>query len=155
MFIFYYINLILLIILIIPGAIEDAEEEKNEDKDNPRPKYTNKTLELLEKIGRYGTMLFYVVKYEEERTNNIISYLVPALFLAVYLLLSFFTKKNKCLKRTLTLTVIEMLMFLSSALIDKNYLLLAFLIIFAPSAIIIDTEASKFDKKHSKQFDIL
>lgn len=155
MFIFYYINLILLIILIIPGAIEDAEEEKKEDKDNPRPKYNNKSLELLEKIGRYGTMLFYVVKYEEMRSDNLLSYLIPGLFLVIYLAVSFATKKKKSLKRTLMLTVIEMLMFLSSGVIDKNYLLLAFLIIFAPSEIAIEINSSKFDKKHPKQFNIL
>ncbi len=155
MFIFYYINLILLIILIIPGAIEAAEEEKNEDKDNPRPKYNNKSLELLEKIGRYGTMLFYVVKYEEAKTNNLLSYLIPGLFLVIYLAVALATKKRKSLKRTLILTVIEMLMFLASGIIDQNYLLLAFLIIFAPSEIIIEINSSKFDKKHSKQFNIL
>ncbi len=155
MFIFYYINLILLIILIIPGSLEAAEYEKNEDKDNPKPKYSNKSLELIEKIGRYGTMLFYVVKYEEVKSNSLISYLVPALFLAIYLIVSFATKKKKSLKRTLALTVIEMLMFLSSGIIDKNYLLLAFLIIFAPAAIVLDINSSKFDKKQSKQFNIL
>ena len=100
-------------------------------------------------------MLFYVVKYEEAKTNNLLSYLIPGLFLVLYLAVALATKKRKSLKRTLILTVIEMLMFLASGIIDQNYLLLAFLIIFAPSEIIIEINSSKFDKKHSKQFNIL
>lgn len=155
MFNFYYINLIILILLIIPSVFDSAKEEKEEDKDNPKPQYHNKRLELLERIGRYGTMFFYVVKLEEGKHASLISYLIPGLFVALYLLFWYLARDKKSIKRTITLRIIEMLLFLSSALIDMNYLLLAFLVIYAPCAIVIDIKCAKFNEKHSTHFNVL
>ena len=102
MFNFYYINLLILILLIIPSVLDSAKEEKEEDKDNPKPQYHNKRLELLERIGRYGTMFFYVVKLEEEKHASLISCLIPGLFVALYLLFWYLARDKKSIKRTVT-----------------------------------------------------
>ena len=119
---FYPINLIMLVVLMIPSVIFFSKEE---NKDKYKKGY--KTFwEKVESVARYGTMFFYVVKVEESRKDSLLSYLIPLTFLVLYILFWIIMRKEGYL-----LSVLPSLMFIFSAIIDKNYLLLSFAILFA------------------------
>lgn len=112
---------------MIPSVIFFSKEE---NKDKYKKGY--KTFwEKVESVTRYGTMFFYVVKVEESRKDSLLSYLIPLTFLVLYILVWIIMRKEGSLLRSILLSVLPSLMFIFSAIIDKNYLLLSFAILFA------------------------
>lgn len=117
----------MLVVLMIPSVIFFSKEE---NKDKYKKGY--KTFwEKVESVARYGTMFFYVVKVEESRKDSLLSYLIPLTFLVLYILVWIIMRKEGSLLRSILLSVLPSLMFIFSAIIDKNYLLLSFAILFA------------------------
>ena len=127
MFNFYPINLVMLIVLMIPSVIFFSKQENKEKYQKEYKPFW----EEVESVARYATMFFYVVKVEESRTDSLLSYLIPLTFLVLYILVWIIMRKVGSLLRSILLSVLPSLMFISSAIIDKNYILLSFAILFA------------------------
>lgn len=148
-FTFYYINLIFLVILMLPSVFFQAKkEEEDKERGYEKPQYHNKSIEMLEKIGRYGTLFFYVIRLESDKSSTFLSYLIPGLFLAIYLITWYILREKPGMLRAVLISVIPSLMFISSAAIDRNYLLLIFSLIFAPAHIAMSIKSAAFDEKH-------
>ncbi len=127
----------LLFVLLAPSVFYEAEKQKKRgdgEKENPKP---NKTLLLLEKTGRWGVMVFFCVKYEAEKHEGLLSYLIPCIFLLLYLLVWLILWKKPSKTRSVLLSLLPGLMFLSSSIIDSNYILLLFTLMFAPSHLLV------------------
>lgn len=147
-FTFYYINLIILIIMLIPSVIFQAKRDKeSKDGNEEEHKYHNRPLERIEKFGRYGTMSFYVIKLEDRKSISTLSYAIIFALLILYIALWIFFWNKDCLKRAITLSVIPSILFLASAIIDRNYPLLLFALIFAPAHIAISIKSYEFESK--------
>lgn len=112
---------------MIPSVIFFSKEENKEKYHKEYKPFWEK----VESVARYGTMFFYVVKVEESRTDSLLSYLIPSIFLALYILVWIIMRKEGSLLRSILLSALPSLMFISSAIIDKNYFLLSFAILFA------------------------
>lgn len=132
MFNFYPLNMALLFVLLAPSVFYEAGKEKKSDT-SVEKKEISKTLLMLEKTGRWGVMVFFAVKFENTRHDSLLSYLVPSVFLLIYLLVWLILWKKPSLTRSVLLSLLPSLMFLSSAIIDSNYILLLFTLLFAPS----------------------
>ena len=143
MFNFYPINMALLFVLLAPSVFYEAgKQKKREDKEAETPE-SNKTLLLLEKTGRWGVMVFFSVKYEAEKHDGLLSYLIPCVFLLLYLLVWLILWKKPSRMRCILLSLLPSLMFLSSAVIDSNYILLLFTLMFAPSHMLVSLKDEK------------
>lgn len=142
MFNFYPVNMALLFVLLAPSVFYEAEKEKK-NGGRVEKKEINRTLLMLEKTGRWGVMVFFAVKFENVRHDGMLSYLVPSLFLFLYLLVWLILWKKPSVTRSLLLSLLPSLMFLSSALIDSNYILLLFTLLFAPSHTAVSIKEEK------------
>lgn len=142
MFNFYPVNMALLFILLAPSVFYQAEKEKK-NGGKVEKKEINRTLLVLEKTGRWGVMVFFAVKFETTRHDGLLSYLIPSVFLFLYLLVWLILWKKPSLTRSLLLSLLPSLMFLSSALIDSNYILLLFTLLFAPSHTAVSIKEEK------------
>ena len=143
MFNFYPINMALLFLLLAPSVFYEAEKQKNKGEKEAEPSRPNKTLLLLEKTGRWGVMVFFCVKYEAEKHEGLLSYLIPCIFLLLYLLVWLILWKKPSKVRSILLSLLPSLMFLSAAVIDSNYILLLFTLLFAPSHMLVSLKDEK------------
>lgn len=147
-FTFYYINLIILVIMLIPSVIFQARiEEAADNEDEKDVRYHNRSLEKIEKFGRYGTMFFYVIRLEEAKSTSYISSIISAIILIIYIAFWIILWNKNGLKRAVILSVLPSILFLSSAIIDKNYPLLLFSLIFAPVHIAISVKSAEFESE--------
>lgn len=133
MFNFYPFNFLLLFIILIPSVVSKAEKEKEgkEDEDDGN----HKSLIQIKKASVWGTMVFFAVKYETVRHNGLISYLVPSVFVLLYIASWLILRKKKTKASIIIPDVLLSLIYLSSALIDTNYILLLFSLVFMVSSL--------------------
>ena len=130
MFNFYPFNFALLFIILIPSVVIKADKEKEEES-NEKIK-SHKTLESIETCSRWGTMVFFAVKYETVKHNSLLSYLLPSLFVLLYIAYWIIVRKKIGKTSLIILSILLSLIFLSSAIIDSNYILLLFTFVYAP-----------------------
>ena len=106
-------------------------------------KWTNKTVELVEQIGRFGCFGFMIIQIpgtyfgwwsdEAFAIYLIVDALLVALYCAIWILC---WRKNNLFK-ALALSVIPSVVFLFSGVMSRSLLLLLAAILFAPAHILI------------------
>ncbi len=144
MFNFYPFNFALLFIILIPSVVIKADKEK-EEGNNEKIK-SHKTLEAIETCSRWGMMVFFAVKYETVKHNSLLSYLLPSLFVFLYIAYWIIVRKKIEKTSLIILSILLSLIFLSSAIIDSNYILLLFTFVYAP----IHTYSTILEEKEKK-----
>lgn len=130
-FIDFY-GLAIIIIMMVPNSIYAAKH-----KETFVNKFDNKTLEIFEQIGRFGSFILMIIDIPLLTLNiwqadsRIIYIVVNAVLLFMYLVgWIVFWKKNNVLK-ALYLSIIPSIIFLFSGVITADILLLIFAVIFA------------------------
>ncbi len=134
--------------MLIPSVMFQARKDA-ENKDEKIPEYRSRPLEMAERTGRYGTMFFYVIRLGDIKAESVLSYIVPGLFLAAYIVLWILLWNRPGMLRAVMLSVLPSIMFLSSALIDRNWPLIAFLLLFAPAHITISIRSAEHERKYT------
>lgn len=142
----------LLFVLLAPSVFYEAEKQKKSGDGKPGKTETNRTLLLLEKTGRWGVMVFFAVKYEAERHDGLLSYLIPCIFLLLYILLRVILWKKPSVMRSVLLSLLPGLMFLSSAIIDSNYILLLFSLLFTPAHMAVSIKEEKEETEKQAEY---
>lgn len=135
---FNVFGLIFVAVMMIPNIIFAVK-----CKDGFRNARQNKTVELLEKIGRFGCiafMIFHVPKTcfgfasDEAFALYII---VNAVLIFCYCLVWIFCFKKSGAFRAVALSALPSAVFLFSGIMSRSVLLIAFAVIFAPCHIAI------------------
>lgn len=141
MFNFYPFNFLLLFIILIPSVVSKAEKEKEGKDDGDDTNH--KSLTQIKKASVWGTMVFFAVKYETIRHNGLISYLVPSVFVLLYIASWLILRKKKTKAAIIIPDVLLSLIYLSSALIDTNYILLLFTLVFMVTSLCMNLKREK------------
>lgn len=135
-FIDFY-GLAIIIIMMVPNSIYAAKH-----KETFVNKFDNKTLEIFEQIGRFGSFILMIINIPFffniwQADSRIIYIVVNAVLLFMYLVgWIVFWKKNNVLK-ALYLSIIPSIIFLFSGVITADIPLLIFAVIFAICHVII------------------
>lgn len=137
-------GLIFTVIILIPNIIFAVKQSSRFEN-----KYKNKSLEIIEQIGRFGCfsfMIFNIPKtYFGWRSNEAFTlYLIlNTLFVTLYCVIWFFYFKKPNLFKALALSIIPSVLFLFSGIITRSALLVIASVLFAPSHIIISYKNAK------------
>lgn len=130
---FGWINLfgaLIVITMLIPNMIYAI---KNRDFAN---KYTNKVMNFIEQIGRYGCIILMwlpllVWKFEFSDANMLLIYLLGnGLLLLLYIIFWILYFKRKSTNGALTLAIIPSCIFLLSGILLHHWTLVAFAALF-------------------------
>lgn len=146
MFWFNFYGIIIIAAIMIPNiifAIKNTEGFEN--------KYKNKLVEILEQIGRFGSIIFMIFNMPYlclgywfgcgELVYLIVNAILCCLYIALWII---FWNKNGMLK-ALLLSVLPSLMFLFSGIILLNIPLIATSIIFSIGHIMISCKNTNFE----------
>jgi len=133
---FFVYGLIIVLIMLIPNVIFALT-----NKDGFENNWNNKVVEILEQVGRFGSMLFMFIVIPEVSFRSgdafALYIIVDIALLLFYCLFWFiFFKKNNLAKAVL-LSVIPAVLFLFSGIISTNIPLIISAVIFAPCHILI------------------
>lgn len=146
---FNYIGLIFFVLLLIPNIIFAIKNR------NKQIQLNNRTLEIYEQIGRYGSMIFMVFNipyttfgYYFTCGQNVYIAINAVLIFAYYLFWIIFWKKD-CLAKSLLLSIIPSILFIFSGIIMANILLIAFAIVFAIFHIWISIKNVEINKQEN------
>ena len=137
-------GLIFIIVIMIPNIIYAIK-----CKDGFANKWQNKTVELLEQIGRFGCFGFMIINipgtwfgwWSDEAYA--IYLIVDALLLALYCTIWIVCWKKNSVFKALALSIIPSVMFLFSGIMSRSVLLVVAAILFAPSHILISYKNAK------------
>ena len=131
-------GLIFIIIIMIPNIIYAIK-----CKDGFANKWQNKTVELLEQIGRFGCFGFMIINIpgtwfgwwsdEAFAVYLIVNVVLILLYCAIWIVCF---KKNTVF-RALALSILPSIMFLFSGIMSRSVLLIIASMIFAPCHILI------------------
>ena len=130
--------------ILIPNIIYAIK--CNEGFDNSR---INKTVEIIEQIGRYGCMAAMIVIFPildvavPSGTALWVYIAVDTVLLIVYILCWIIFWKKNGLARALTLSVTPSVLFLFSGIMTRYILLIAAALLFAPAHIYISCKNAK------------
>ena len=130
-------GLIIIIIIMIPNVIYAIKEKNFENK------YNNKIVELIEQIGRYGSMglmIFNIqlLEYGYWFTNGKILYEVSTFVLSLlYCFVWFLYFKKASIEKAILLAIIPTIIFLLSGIIQGKVLLTLSSIFFGIAHLII------------------
>ena len=141
---FNIFGLVFIVVIMIPNivfAIKCKEAFEN--------KWSNKVVELLEQIGRFGCFGFMIFNVpgtwfgwwsdEAFAIYLIIDFLLIFLYCAIWFI---FWKKNNVF-RALALSIIPSVIFLFSGIMSRSILLIFATILFAPAHILISYKNAK------------
>lgn len=140
---FNLFGLIFIVIIMIPNCIFAFKVNKE------APNYNNKLLEVFEQVGRYGCLLFMVINPPYVchgfwfNFAELIYLLLNSAFTLLYIAGWIFIKSDRKKFEYLALSVLPSAIFVSSGIIQANYPLIVFSIIFAISHITISVNNSK------------
>ena len=135
---FNVFGLIFIAIIMIPNIIYAIK-----CKDGFDNKWSNKTVELLEQIGRFGCFGFMIINIpgtcfgwwsDEAFAVYLVANTIMVLAYCIIWIICF--KKNTVF-RALALSVLPSLIFLFSGIMSRSVLLLVSAVIFAPCHILI------------------
>lgn len=130
-------GLITMIIIMIPNAIFAIKEKNFESK------YNNKTVELIEQIGRFGSMglmIFNIplLDYGYWFTNGKVLYMFSIVILVIlYCTVWFLYFQKASIEKALLLAIIPTILFLFSGIIQGKILLIVSAVIFGITHVII------------------
>lgn len=137
-------SLIIMAIVMIPNIIFAVKEKNFESK------YHNKVIEIIEQIGRFGSMglmIFNIplLEFGYWFNNGKIVYIVLTGVLAVlYCFVWFLYFKKSTMEKEMSLAIIPTIIFLSSGIIQGKVLLIITAIFFGIGHIIITYNNGKF-----------
>ena len=139
-------GVIIIVLMLLPNVVYARRFKGVENK------CKNKVVNLLEQVGRYGSMFFMVfnVGIPGFGYSSVESYFLW--FIATFLLLLaywigwFFYFKSPGLVYAMALAVIPSLIFLFTAMVQRHYLMLIFVVIFSVAHIYI-TYANNIQNK--------
>lgn len=147
---FNFIGLIFVVIILIPNIIFAYT-----NKDGFQNNYSNKIVETLEQIGRFGCFAFMFFtppflnlgfKISSAKTAYIIT---GAILVALYCLGWIVFRKESSIRKSLVLSIIPSILFLESGILSLNFPLIVLALIFAPCHIIISYKnAAIQEEKH-------
>ena len=130
-------GLIIMTIVMIPNVIFAIKVKNFESK------YHNNAVEIIEQIGRFGSMglmIFNIplLEFGYWFNNGKVVYMVLTGVLAVlYCFAWFFYFKKSTMEKAMSLAIIPTMIFLSSGIIQGNVLLIITAILFGNGHIII------------------
>ena len=130
-------GLIIIIIIMIPNVIFAMKEKNFESK------YSNKVVELIEQIGRFGSMALMIfniplLDYGYWFTNGKVLYmfLICVLSILYCFVWSLYFRKSS-IEKAMLLAIIPTIIFLSSGIIQGKILLMITSVFFGIGHIII------------------
>ena len=138
------IGLVFITIIMIPNIVFAIR-----CKDGFTNNYRNKTVELVEQIGRYGCFGFMIFNFSGTwfgwASNEAFAlYLIlDALLVALYCILWIVCWKKNGMFKALALSLIPSVVFLISGIISRSILLILAALLFAPSHILISYQNAK------------
>ena len=134
-----YINLFglaVVLLLLVPNVIFMMK-----NKDGFENKWSNRAVEILEQIGRFGCFISLSIRTGfwgfSSVANLFIYVIVDSVLLIAYLVIWAILWKKPGVTRALLLSIIPSVLFIFSAAISHEYVFLAFSLIFAPCHILI------------------
>lgn len=135
---FNIFGLIFIVIIMIPNIIYAIK-----CKDGFINKWSNKTVELLEQIGRFGCFGFMIINIPDTwfgwwSDNAFEAYLIVNVILVLlYCTIWIICFKKNTVFRALALSVLPSVLFLFSGIMSRSVLLMISAVIFAPCHITI------------------
>lgn len=130
-------GLVIMIIIMIPNIVFAMREKNFESK------YNNKLIEVIEQIGRFGSMFLMIFNisflnygYWFSNAKKVYMILVGVLALAYCLTWVLYFKKAT-ISKAMALSIIPTLIFLFSGLISLNILLIITSVLFGIGHLII------------------
>lgn len=149
---FNLFGLVFVLLLLVPNLVFAFTH-----KDGFENLYHNKTVELLEQIGRFGCFLLEFLEipvlcrgffFDGGRTVYLA---VGATLVTLYLLGWAVFRKESSLRKAITLSVLPSLLFLESGILTLNLPLIAFALLFAPCHITISVKNALAERSLSKR----
>ncbi len=140
---FNYIGLIIIVAFLIPNVVFAATH-----KDGFENKFHNKTLEVLEQIGRFGCFIFMIINvpytFMGFYSNEIkLAYIIiNGVLTLAYDVIWVVMWKRAGLLKALLLSVVPSVIFIFSGVTIASVPLMIFAIIFAPAHILISIKNS-------------
>lgn len=141
-------GLVFITIIMIPNIVFAIR-----CKDGFTNNYRNKTVELVEQIGRYGCFGFMIFNFPGTwfgwASNEAFAlYLIlDALLVALYCILWIVCWKKNGMFKVLALSVIPSVVFLISGIISRSILLTVAALLFAPAHTFISYQNAKGEKQ--------
>lgn len=140
---FNIFGLIFVVAIMIPNIIFAIK-----CKDGFENKWSNKLVETIEQVGRFGSITFMIINFpftwfgfpsdEACALYLIINSLLILLYWALWIIL---WKKDNIF-RALSLSIIPSVLFLSSGILSRSILLILSSLLFAPSHILLSYKNS-------------
>ena len=136
---FFVYGLVIVLIMLVPNVVFALFNR--DGFENP---WRNKTVEILEQIGRFGCMIFMFIVIPEisfPSDESFALYIIVnmSLLLLYCLLWIVFFKRNN-MARAVSLSVIPSVIFLFSGIISGNIPLIIAAVIFSPCHILISVK---------------
>ena len=141
-------GLVFITIIMIPNIVFAIR-----CKDGFTNNYRNKTVELVEQIGRYGCFGFMIFNFPGiwfgwASNEAFALYLIlDALLVALYCILWIVCWKKNGMVKALALSVIPSVVFLISGIMSRSVLLTVAALLFAPAHIFISCQNAKGEKQ--------
>ena len=141
---FNIFGLIFIAIIMIPNIIYAIK-----CKDGFINKWSNKTIELLEQIGRFGCFGFMIINipgtwfgwWSDEAFE--VYLLMDAILVLMYCITWIVCFKKNTIFRALALSILPSVLFLFSGIMSRSVLLILSAVIFAPCHILISYKNAK------------
>ena len=140
-------GLVFIAIIMIPNIVYALR-----CKDGFTNNYRNKTVELVEQIGRFGCFGFMIFNvpgtwFGWASNESFALYLIlDALLVALYCVLWIVCWKKNSMFKALTLSLIPSVVFLISGIMSRSILLIVAALLFAPAHIFISYQNAKGEK---------
>ncbi len=137
-------GLIFFMIIMIPNIIFAWK-----CKDGFENKWKNRTVEVLEQIGRFGCFVFMIINipgtvfgwWSDEVFE--IYLIIDTVLVGLYCIIWCICFKKSSVFRALALSIIPSILFLFSGLMSRSVLLMIAAVIFAPNHIMISYKNAK------------
>ncbi len=139
---FNYYGLIIMIIIMIPNIIYSIKHKNSENL------YVNKTVEILEQIGRYGCFIFMIFNIPYTYFDFWFDYaffvylLINCVLCLGYLIFWIICWNRNDKLKVLSLSIIPSCIFVFSGIVLANIPLVAFAVLFAVCHIYISFKNS-------------
>ena len=147
-------GLVFITIIMIPNIVYALR-----CKDGFANNYRNKTVELVEQIGRFGCFGFMIFNvpgiWFGWRSDNVFAayLIVNALSVTLYCVLWIVCWKKKGIFKALALSIIPSAVFLISGIMSRSILLIVAALLFAPAHIFISYQNANGENQGSKPTD--
>ena len=137
-------GLVFMAVILIPNIVFALK-----CKDGFANKWENKTVQIIEQVGRFGCFGFMIVNIPGTcfgwwSDEAFALYLIAdTLLVLIYCLIWIVCFQKKSLFRALALSIIPSILFLFSGIMSRSVLLILYAALFAPSHIVISYKNAK------------